>query len=80
MWGLGESTPGRKAVRAGDWIAFYKVPLVQVTWRDPPVRLNSSLRRTLDAFQGREIDGIWSWLVQTTRRLSEHDFRKMTGH
>jgi hypothetical protein len=117
MWGLGESTPGRKAVRAGDWMAFYvgaktgsvvayaqvvgnlallvtsaewpepapmerpyyKVPLAEATWLTPPVRIDSALRRALDAFQGKDADGNWAWLIQTTRKLSQHDFLKMTG-
>lgn len=117
MWGLGESTPGRKSVRAGDWMAFYvggttasvvaygrvtgdpillvaleewpeptlmgkpyyKVPLAEVTWLAHPVRIDSALRSALDAFKGREADGVWGWFVQTTRRLSSSDFLQLTG-
>jgi len=56
----------------------YKVPLRQVTWLKSPNKVDAAARSELDAFQGRDPNGNWSWLVQTTRRLSEADFRRLT--
>jgi Type I restriction enzyme R protein N terminus (HSDR_N) len=114
MWGFGESTPGRKSIRAADWIAFYatgtgvvayaqvtgeanllvqpsewpesipqsgptyKIPLRDVTWLPNRNRIDAQARSQLDAFQGRDPNGNWSWLVQTTRRLSQADFNRLT--
>lgn len=115
MWGFGEGTPSRKALREGDWIAFYavgsgvlayaqlsaaadtlvepaewpealpqkaptyKIPVANVTWLTGPVVVSAALRARLEAFAGRDVQSNWSWLVQTTRRLSEADFRVLTG-
>lgn len=114
MWGFGESTPGRKSMREGDWIAFYaagrgvvafaqltgeanllvqpsewpepipqggptyKIPLRDVTWLKSVNKVDAQARSQLDAFQGRDPNGNWSWLVQTTRRLSQADFKRLT--
>ena len=114
MWGFGESTPGRKSMREGDWIAFYavirgvvafaqiageanllvqpsewpepippnkpayKIPLLNITWLKAPTKVDAEARAKLDAFQGRDPNGNWSWLVQTTRRLSQDDFKRLT--
>lgn len=45
---------------------------------DAPVVIDAALRAQLDAFKGRDPGGSWSWFVQTTRRLSEHDFKLLT--
>lgn len=46
---------------------------------DKPVVVDSVVRARLDAFKDRDPSGPWAWLVQATRRLSEHDFRVLTG-
>jgi len=114
MWGMWESTPGRKAIRAGDWLAIhagstgvvaygrvtatpdvqladeelpepqekptYRVPLSDIAWVTPPVVIDLELRAKLDAFKGRDpAMKAWGWVVQTTRRVSEADFRRLTG-
>lgn len=114
MWGFWESTPGRKSIREGDWIAFYaagkgvlafaqvagdpnlliqpaewpepvpqdkpvyKLPLLGVTWLAAANKIDAQTRSQLDAFRGREENRNWSWLVQTTRRLSSADFKRLT--
>jgi hypothetical protein len=47
---------------------------------DSPVAINAALRAQLDAFvkHGHDPDGPWSWLVQGTRYLTEHDFAVLT--
>lgn len=46
---------------------------------DPPVRIDEELRRELDWFIGKETSGhALSWLVWSTREISEHDFRLLT--
>ncbi len=57
----------------------YKVPLKDVKWLPAPNKIDAQLRSSLDAFAGRDANGVWFWLVQTTRRLSEHDFKKLIG-
>jgi hypothetical protein len=57
----------------------YKIPLQDVRWLETPVKVDASLRSTLETFAGRDANGPWSWLVQTTRRLSPADFRRLTG-
>lgn len=57
----------------------YKVPLKNVKWLSAPNKVDAQLRSSLEAFAGRDVNGNWSWLVQTTRRLSAHDFQKLTG-
>lgn len=43
-----------------------------------PLPLTSDVRAQLDAFKGREASTMWSWFVQATRRISEHDFQILT--
>lgn len=45
---------------------------------DDPVVLDAELRSKLDAFQGRDKEKGWSWFVQTTRRITVHDFNLLT--
>lgn len=45
---------------------------------DKPLVINSDLRNQLDAFQDRDPSKSWSWFVQTTRRITEHDFKLLT--
>ena len=45
---------------------------------DNPVVIDPDLRSQLAAFRGRDPDKSWAWFVQSTRRLSEHDFRALT--
>ena len=115
-WGFGESTPGRKAMRPGDWACFYaaksklivalgrisgnldehveahewpgpgpfdgsvyKVPLTDITWLDPAPILDAGLRAKLDAFKDKPPGTGWSWLVQTTHRVTKDDFERLTG-
>ena len=115
-WGFWENTPGRKAVKAGDWVVFYaskvgtlhayarvtadpttlladgewpepgvpsqptyKVPLADITWIDPPRKLDEALRSQLDWYQGRSPTHKWESLVMTNRRISPGDFAKLTG-
>lgn len=42
-----------------------------------PVMIDADMRSRLDAFRGRDPSKGWAWFVQTTRRLTEHDFRML---
>ena len=64
---------------AGADTGAYKVPLSDVTWLNPGIRLDATLRATLDAFAGKNPSGNWSFLVQTTRRVSKGDYLRLTG-
>lgn len=58
---------------------IYKVPLEDIVWLAPPMTVDGAIRAQLDAFRGKEATAGWAWLVQTTRRLSEADFLRLTG-
>jgi hypothetical protein len=116
FWGFGQSTPGRKSIRVGDWACFYvaqshqvlayariageldthvsledwpgpgspdlsiyKVPLETITWLEAPVTVDAATRVSLDAYAGKEPTVGWSWLIQTSRKISEADFLRLTG-
>ena len=44
-----------------------------------PIVIAAALRGRLDAFKGRDPKASWSWLVQGTRQLNQHDFLVVTG-
>jgi hypothetical protein len=46
---------------------------------DAPVVIDAPLRAQLEAFQGRDPTRSWSWFVQATRDVTEHDFLLLTG-
>jgi hypothetical protein len=45
---------------------------------DEPVVIDESLRGRLEAFEGRDLSKSWSWFVQSSREVSEHDFDMLT--
>jgi hypothetical protein len=45
---------------------------------DNPTDLDLTMRQRLDAFRGRDLAKTWAWLVQTTRKISQHDFALLT--
>ena len=59
--------------------SVYKVPLSEIVWLEPAPVLDAAMRSTLDAFKDKVAGAGWSWLVQSTRRITEHDFRRLTG-
>lgn len=71
-----ENHPGIRHPDKHPWL--FRLKDIQV-YLDHPVVLDSGLRRQLDAFEGRNPDGNWAWFVQSTRKLTEHDFRMLTG-
>jgi len=52
----------------------FKVPLRNVQWLPEPTPIDEQLRGQLDAYKGKKPSPVWSWLVQTTSKLSERDF------
>ena len=63
-----------------DWASgTYMLPLRDIRWIPQPVPITPELRGKMDAYQGKDLSRPWSWLVQRTFRLSEHDFRLLTG-
>ena len=46
---------------------------------DSPVIIDTSMRAQLKAFEGIDPNGAWGWFVTSTRKLSENDFRILTG-
>lgn len=45
---------------------------------EEPVVIDAALRAQLDAFAAKDPHGPWSWLVQGTRKITEHDFKVLT--
>jgi len=45
---------------------------------DDPTVLDPSVRGQLDAFEGRDLSKGWAWFVQSTRKISKHDFDILT--
>lgn len=43
-----------------------------------PIVLNATLREQLNAFEKYDHDKPWSWFVQATHKISEHDFHVLT--
>jgi hypothetical protein len=43
-----------------------------------PVVIDASLRPNLDAFKDRDPNKNWAWFVQSTCKLTEHDFNMLT--
>jgi hypothetical protein len=56
----------------------YRLPLSAVEWLSSPVAITPQVRSELEAFQGKNVEASWSWLVQTTRQLSKSDFERLT--
>ena len=78
--------PIDKLIEASDWPEpeppeqpLYKMPLANIVWLPHPTTLDAAVRSTLDAYSGKNPAGNWSFLVQTTRRLSAADFARLTG-
>jgi hypothetical protein len=46
---------------------------------DKPIVIDVELRSKLDAFVGRDPTLVWSWFVQPTKLVTEHDFAVLTG-
>ncbi|MCH7699760.1 MAG: type I restriction enzyme HsdR N-terminal domain-containing protein [Chloroflexi bacterium] len=57
----------------------FKVPLEGITWLPRPTVIDEKLRGRLDAFSDKRPSQAWSWLVQKTNKLSEHDFHILIG-
>ncbi len=50
----------------------------EVLYPDSPVVVDPEIRAQLDAFRGKDATNAWSWFVQATHELSEHDFLALT--
>lgn len=47
---------------------------------DNPIIINKALRSQLDAFEGKDLNKLWAWFVQSTRKITEHDYKLLTSH
>jgi hypothetical protein len=50
----------------------------QRSYLDKPVIIDVAVRAQLDAFKHRDPSKSWSWFVQATSKLTEHDFEMLT--
>jgi hypothetical protein len=58
----------------------YGMGIADVRWfEDAPVLLTPEVRGHLSAFQERDLKKGWAWFVQGTSKLTERDFRLLTG-
>ena len=57
----------------------FKVPVDDIHWLGEPTAIDERLRGRLEAFQGKKPSPVWSWFVQTSRKLSQHDFDILIG-
>ncbi|HOI71242.1 MAG TPA: hypothetical protein PLC38_03030 [Methanobacterium sp.] len=44
---------------------------------DNPTIINKELRSQLEAFKDKDPNKLWAWFVQSTRKISEHDFNNL---
>jgi hypothetical protein len=44
-----------------------------------PIIIDVALRGQLEVFKNRDPNKAWAWFVQATRRITEHDFKVLTG-
>jgi hypothetical protein len=61
------------------------VPLTNITWIDPPRKLDEALRSQLDWYKARSASRTspaqkWEAIVMTNRRISAEDFARLTGN
>jgi hypothetical protein len=74
-----ERTPHPEAKYPEKFPWRFQVSNVRI-FLDNPVPLNSAdVRSKLDAFKGKPPENAWSWFVQGTGRVTEHDFNVLTG-
>jgi len=57
----------------------YGIRLEKVRWLASPVELSAEVRQQLSAFQERDPNKGWAWFVQGTSKLTEKDFKLLTG-
>ncbi len=77
--------PADQIVSPAEWpepypveLPIYRVPLKDVIWLPSPLKIDKTVQSQMDAFAGKRPEGNPGWLVQTTRRLSPHDFAVLT--
>ena len=58
------------------WVFKLKNPKIYL---DTPIIIDETLRSQLNAFEGKDINKRWAWLVQSTRKLTKHDYELLTN-
>lgn len=59
---------------------YYPISLTNVRWLATPIAVDAPLRTRLEAFAGKDPNGVWSWFVQGSMRgLTSHDYSLLTG-
>ena len=53
------------------WIFKLKDPKMYL---DKPIVIDKVLRSRLDAFEGKDLNKLWAWFVQSTRKITKHDY------
>lgn len=68
----------RKEIRNPEsypWIFSLKEPTLYL---DNPIIIDKALRSQLDAFEGKDLNKLWAWFVQSTRKITKHDYELLT--
>lgn len=69
----------RKEIRNPEsypWIFKLKDPKLYL---DNPIIIDKALRSQLDAFEGKDLNKLWAWFVQSTRKITNHDYNLLTN-
>jgi hypothetical protein len=72
-----EKKPHRKVRYPDKYPWVFRLDKV-VLYLGKPIVIDVTLRGNLDAFKNRDPDKSWAWFVQTTRKITEHDFWVLT--
>lgn len=72
-----ENKPDRRVRYSSEFPFTFKLKNGKL-YLDQPVLLDAARRTRLDAMKGREPGRPWAWFVQTTHKLTEHDFEELT--
>jgi len=57
----------------------YHIKIRDLCWLEAPIPITKKLRGRLKAFEGRQEEKNWAWLVQGTTKLEPDDFRLLVG-
>jgi hypothetical protein len=61
-----------------DYPYVFRLGNVHANFNDP-ISLDYETRAKLDAFRHHDLGKRWAWIVQTTRKISKHDFDLLTS-
>lgn len=78
IFSLPEKKPHRRVRHPDEYPWTFRLEKIQL-YLDDPIVIDGSLRARLDAFRDRDPDKAWAWFVQATRKVTEKDFKILSG-